>query len=389
MHQQNTFSSGQYCLIVFVFLSLLVSKVLQASELPATSQNSPAAVHPASSTMAVMAYYTGDGSDLGRYNINQLTHIIYSFLHLRGDQLSFDDDQAKIAVKRLVALKQANPQLKVLISMGGWGGCETCSEVFSNNLHRVQFAKSVSQILQEYQLDGVDLDWEYPALPSIPGHRYSPEDKNSFTALVQVLRKQLGKKYEISFAAGGSNEYLSTSIDWQQVAPVVDHINLMSYDLVNGNTLHTGHHTALYSTENQQDSTDNGVKALLRLTVPPEKIIIGAAFYARLWRQVHNINNGLYQAGVPAEGYDFRDYATKLAAATGFKYFWDERAQAAYAYNAANEEFVTFDDPRSLREKVRYIKRQHLGGVMFWQLSQDNDRNELVDTLYQAKITPE
>ena len=92
----------------------------------------------------VIAYYMGDGSDLARYDFNQLTHIIYSFLHLNGNQLAFDNDKDKQALARLVALKKDYPQLKVMLSLGGWGGCETCSDVFNSAENRTAFAQSAA-----------------------------------------------------------------------------------------------------------------------------------------------------------------------------------------------------------------------------------------------------
>src|SRR5688572_8600187 len=133
------------------------------------------------STPKIIAYYMGDGSDLGRYNINQLTHIIYSFLHLNGNQLSFDSDTDKLALQRLVALKKQHPQLKVMLSLGGWGGCETCSDIFSSADNRKLFAQSTLAIIQQYQADGIDLDWEYPTIPGYPGHKYAAHDRANFT----------------------------------------------------------------------------------------------------------------------------------------------------------------------------------------------------------------
>lgn len=351
------------------------------------NHTSPAAA--SAESLKVIAYYMGDGSDVENYNIGQLTHIIYSFLHLRGNQLSFRDDADKNALRRLVALKKNHPQLKVLISLGGWGGCETCSEVFSSAEGRLEFAKSTLNILQEYNADGIDLDWEYPSVPGFPGHKYSSQDKPNFTALIQILRKQFNTHYELSFAAGGFDYYIREAVDWKAIMPLLNSVNLMSYDMVNGGTPHTGHHTPLYSTPDQQDSTDNAVTLLLDMGVPPEKIVIGAAFYARAWKNVANINNGLYQGGTHTTETLFKDYANKFTPANGYEYFWDDTAKAPYVYNAQKKLFATFDDRHSLTEKIRYIRQHKLGGIMFWQLPQDVTQDGLLSTIYREKVMPE
>lgn len=345
---------------------------------PTPSSNAEKTATP----VKVIAYYMGDGTDLARYDINQLTHIIYSFLHLQGNQLAFDNQQDEEVFARVVALKKTYPHLKVLLSLGGWGGCETCSAVFSTPENRHAFAASTLAILQRHQADGIDLDWEYPTVPGYPGHPYSDADRDNFSALVASLRAQLGTDYELSFAAGGFDLFLKKAVDWDTIMPLLDNVNIMSYDIVNGGTPHTGHHTALFSTPQQKDSTDNAVQFLLRKGVAPEKIVIGAAFYARVWDEVEPTNQGLYQPGVHVPGYGYKDLANHTREAEGFQYHWDAVAQAPTYYSAQHKRFMTLDDPRSLAAKVDYVKQYSLGGIMFWQLPNDSDSGELLNAIH-------
>jgi chitinase len=110
----------------------------------------------------------------------------------------------------------------------------------------------VKELLDYFKADGIDLDWEYPAISGFPGHRFVPEDKPNFTKLVMELRKAIGHKNEICFAAGGFTQFLEESIDWKKVMPVIDRVNLMTYDLINGFSTVTGHHTPLFSTPQQK-----------------------------------------------------------------------------------------------------------------------------------------
>jgi chitinase len=331
----------------------------------------------------IIAYYMGNGSDLDRYNASQLTHIIYSFLYLDGNQLSFDSAEDQQTLQRLVALKQQNPQLKVMVALGGWGGCKTCSDVFNSAENRKAFALSTRALLEKYHADGIDLDWEYPTVPGYPGHKYAPYDRANFTALIEELRNAFGNRYELSFAAGGFDKFLETAVDWDAIMPLLDNVNLMNYDLVNGFSTYTGHHAALYSTPQQKDSTDKAVQFLLRKGVAPEKIVIGAAFYARVWEQVKATNNGLYQPGVHVEGAHYKDFSTRFNPADGYIYYWDDIAKAPSAYNQNKKIFATFDDKRSLAEKSRYIHKHQLGGMMFWQLPHDTDSDGLLDAIHK------
>ncbi|WP_166921944.1 glycoside hydrolase family 18 protein [Flavobacterium poyangense] len=335
--------------------------------------------------MDIIAYYTGDDKLINEYEVGKLNQIIFSFCHLKDDKLSVDSPKDSTTIKHLVSLKAKNPQLKILLSLGGWGGCEPCSGAFSTAEGRSVFAKSVKEVSDYFKVDGLDLDWEYPAIEGLPGHLYQPADKTNFTELIKILRSTLGKKYDLSFAAGGFQKYLDESVEWKKVMPLVNRVNIMSYDLVNGYSKVTGHHTPLYSTNPKEESTDRAVEYLLKLGIPAEKLVIGGAFYTRIWNNVENVNNGLYQSGVHIEGVPFRNYASTFTEANGWKYFWDDKAKAAYWYNEKQKTFATGDNIASIKAKTEYAKAKKLGGIMFWELPLDTTRDGLVKTIYEVK----
>ncbi|MGZ3847186.1 MAG: glycoside hydrolase family 18 protein, partial [Flavisolibacter sp.] len=243
---------------------------------------------------AVIAYYAGHNpAQLDSFSIEKLTHIIFSFCHLKGNRLNVANANDTAMIQKMVFLKSRNKDLKVILSLGGWGGCATCSDVFSTKDGRKEFAQSVRELSEYFGSDGIDLDWEYPAIQGYPGHKYQQQDKDNFTYLVKQLRRKLGGSYEISFAAGGFTHFIQESVDWKKVMKKANYVNMMTYDLVSGYATVTGHHTALYSTSSQTESTDNAVQKLLALHVPASKIVIGAAFYGRMFEQVADTNAGL------------------------------------------------------------------------------------------------
>ena len=329
----------------------------------------------------VIAYYAGDPATMDSFPVEKLTQIIFSFCHLKGNRLSVSNARDSTTIRNLVRLKKRNPGLKVLLSMGGWGGCLTCSAVFSTPGGRKEFAQSVKEVNDYFQTDGIDLDWEYPAIQGPPGHPFSTADKSNFTTLLQELRKTLGQKMEISFAAGGFSSYLERSVEWEKVIPLINRVNLMTYDLVHGYSTVTGHHTPLYSTPEQKESTDHAVNWLLSIGVPSHKLVIGAAFYARVFEGVENINNGLYQSCTFKNGVAFRNFATAFSPGKGFIYYWDSIAAAPFLYNKTEKLFVSFDDSISIEHKTRYAIDRRLGGIMFWQLMDDKRINGLLDVI--------
>ncbi len=338
----------------------------------------------ANKPMVVIAYYMGDGSNINQYKTEYLTHIIYSFLHLKGNNFVVDNSVDSLAITKLVALKKTNPKLKIILSLGGWGGCPSCTDVFSSEKGTKEFSQSVLSLLETYRADGLDLDWEYPAIASNPGFWFKPEDKQNFTRLINILRQTFGSKYELSFAAGGFKEFLDKSIEWQQVMPMVDYVNMMTYDLVNGYSKKTGHLTSLYSTSQQQESTDFAVMYLDSIGVPMDKVVVGLAFYARIFSGVEPENNGLYQKGKFSGYENYKDFDKKFNAESGYLHYWDASAKAPYAYNKETKTFATFDNLRSVYYKTKYVKTRKLAGVMFWELSGDKLSGGLLDMIHEA-----
>ena len=329
----------------------------------------------------IIAYYTGNGEDIKQWPVSKLTHIIYSFLKIQNDTLTFHNEKQENNLRQLVELKKQYPQLKIMVSIGGWGGCAFCSDLFANEQHRKTFAKTTVSLFKQYGIDGLDLDWEYPAIEGYPGHTFTLADKNNFTELVKELRQEMGKDFLLTFAAGGFVKYLEQSIDWNAVMPLVDYVNLMTYDLVGGYATITGHHTPLQDYRPEQESTTKCVNWLLDKKVPAQKLIIGAAMYARIWENVPAINYGLYQPGKFKQGVSFSDFTNYFNDTSGYKYYWDKKAKAPYQYNTSKKLFATFDDKNSIVEKTKFIRRKKLGGIMFWELGQDLKNNGLVEEM--------
>ena len=377
----------------FAIIFLLIQGLAQtraAAQSPASPQ-SPSTAQPSAGNaisptgIRVIGYYAGRNTAIDSFPVEKLTHIIFSFCHLKGNRLNVNNANDSTIIRHLVSLKSRNPGLKVILSLGGWGGCMTCPAVFATKKGRNEFTRSVQELTEYFHTDGIDLDWEYPSLPNVPGYVFYPEDKDHFTLLIRRLRKKLGRKYEISFAAGGLTRHLEGSIDWKKVTPYVNYINLMSYDLVSGYDTVTGHHTPLYSTPQQVESTDHGVRFLDSIGVPLNKVAIGVAFYARIFGGVDSVNNGLYRPGRFYRGVSYKNMATELSKDSGYIFHWDPIARAPYMYNAGKQQFVTFDDTLSIRLKSRYALDKHLGGIMFWQLAEDQFTGGLLDVIDNTK----
>jgi chitinase len=361
-----------------ILKKLLTISAIIVLALPAFSQTP--------NKIRVLSYYAGPPEMLDNYNANQMTHIIFCFGHLRGNRFSIRSLRDTLTIQKMVSLKEKNPDLKVLLSLGGWGGCKECSDVFSTKQGRKDFVQSIKEFYEYFKVDGLDLDWEYPTVSGFPGHKFAPEDKKNFTKLVNEIRK-LGFNYELSFAAGASKRYLDSAVQWKKVMKKVDYVNLMTYDMSGPGSKITAHHTGLYSTPEQPRSADFTVKYLTDLGIPSEKIVVGGAFYGKIFENVENVNNGLSQPGKFKTTVNYKNMATTFPADSGWVYNWDEPANAPYLYNASLKQFYTYDDKRSLEMKTKYVIDNRLGGIMFWHLGGDTFTEGLLDAIDKVKRT--
>lgn len=327
---------------------------------------------------------------------SRLTHINYAFANVKDGRLveGFDHDDDNLRV--LTGLRARNPRLRVLVSVGGWAWSKGFSDVALRPESRRRFAASAVSYLQRHDLDGLDVDWEYPGLPG-DGNPHRPEDGANFTALMRELRAALdaaagaGKRYLLTFAAGAAPDYLAhTPVG--DVHAFVDYVNLMTYDFrVPGAEPEAGHNANLLTNPADPSglSAERAVREFLAAGVPPQKLVLGVPFYGRAW-EVKNADYGpLYQPGKPASGFGHGSYAVlrELPAQAGWLRLWDDAAQAAWLWNPERRVFVSYEDPRSLRLKCKLVRERGLGGVMFWEYSEDAG-GELLRTLYDELLAP-
>jgi chitinase len=349
----------------------------------------------------------------------QLTHLIYSFLNLTstGEVALYDsfaavekrfsaaesvsgeadlwyyppdDPRSQQTVwgnfNQLAELKEKFPHLRVSIAVGGWTLSSHFSTVCSTTAGRETFANSLVRFLDTYRMfDGIDFDWEYPGGGGLAGNSASPSDGANYASLLQLVRakfdalgQQLGRRYEISVASPAGHDKIA-AFNLPGLAPSVDFFNLMAYDFHGTWESTTGHQSAFTG-----DATGYDVKTAVELYldagVAPGKIVLGAPLYTRGWSGVADGGDGGYlektsgaapgtfEAGV----YDYKDLLAQLQdPASGWQLYWDDTAQAAYVYNAAKGLFSSFETPTSIAQKAQWAEDMGLGGMMFWDITND------------------
>ena len=364
----------------------------------------------------VMAYYVPEQPyHPETLPLDKLTHIIFSFSRVIDGEVGFGDEQAGEKLRLLVAQKKNHPHLKVMLACGGWGA-GGFSDMAATAEGRHKFVRSTIAMIENYQLDGIDVDWEYPALDwaDIDAREI---DTQTFTLLMKELREemdQLDRPLLLTFASAGWKYYYE-KIELSKVMQYADYMNVMTYDQVTATLPFTAHHTALgritgedledypiqhYVTERKAMAEAEGrpafeprsVKSIvdfcLKQGVDPRQIVIGAAFYGRAWKGVPPENNGLYQpnTGTFIGWSAYRDIREQYEGKNGYTRYWDEVAEAPYLYNPTDSIFFSYDDTTSVKLKTAYAREEDLGGIMFWELGNDTKgENSLVDAIYEEK----
>jgi chitinase len=357
-----------------------------------------ASTAPKAPPHVIIAYvFPKDGLiDPAEIAADRLTHVNYAFANVAGGKVveGFAKDAENFEV--LAGLRKKNPRLKILVSVGGWTWSKGFSDAALTAGSRKTFVESAVAFVRRHDLDGFDVDWEYPGMVG-DGNVFRPEDKENFTALMAELRAALDREGKamkrhlfLTFAAGASSEFLEHT-EMAKVQASVDYVNLMTYDFrVAEGEGEAGHHANLYpnAADPISASADRYVREFLAAGVPPGKLVLGVPFYGRAWVVASAEASGLYQPGkAPAERLEtsYASLAADRVGKGGFERVWDDKAQAPFLWNAEKKVFISYDDPESLGAKCRYIREQGLGGAMFWEYYADRS-GVLLGTLAEGLL---
>lgn len=339
--------------------------------------------------------YVSNGATLPAISARKLDVVNFAFAVVDPQhRVSLPDADGPRMLDGLVRLRQDNPRLKIVLSIGGWGA-GYFSEAAATAPARQAFVDSAMALLRTHDLDGLDIDWEYPTLDDA-GISASPGDKANFTALLGQLRRALDaegatrhRRYLLSIAAAEGR--FASGLDLPRIAPLLDWINLMTYDFHGSLTPTTGHAAGLGASRLDPGHARNGAAAaqyFLDAGVPAAKINLGMAFYGRRFGQVTDARHGLYQPFASDGGFiSYGEIVQGRLLQHGFIRYWDADAQAAWLWNPATGQMISYDDPQALQAKVRYVRQHGLGGVMYWEYRQD-DGEALLDVVRTAIDTP-
>ena len=379
----------------------LPSKILKVttSSLPTPSQAATASLAPASvpspSTKIIAGYYASWSAYSGYTPLNikasKLTTINYAFANIGSDlKIALGDPGIDLTnFKNLNQLKKSYPNLKTIISIGGWEWSGKFSNVALTDSSRTVFADSVVAFIKQHGFNGVDIDWEYPVDGGLSSNVNRPEDKTNFTLLLQKLRQKLnaqgaldGKKYILSIAGGTDSAYTSNT-QLSLIRNYIDYAILMTYDIHGPWDQYTDFNAPLYnpteSSPQDKSSVDTSVKRWISKGFPASKIVLGVPFYGDIYKGVTTSSNGLYKSFASGSSIAYDKIASTYLNDSSYKKYTHADAMVPWLFNGSV--MISYDNAQSIAEKAKYAKQKNLGGVSAWELSQ-NRNGVLLNALY-------
>ncbi|MFT4927768.1 MAG: chitinase [Phenylobacterium sp.] len=297
---------------------------------------------------------------------------------------------------QLMALKQAQPELTIIPSIGGW----TLSDpfyAFSDPAARKVFVDSAEEFLRTWKFfDGIDIDWEYPGGGGANPDLGDPATGGAtYLALMSELRVMLdslsaekGRDYQLTSAVGAGRSKIEL-IDYQAVTEVVDNIFLMSYDYYGAwDTNKLGHQAGVYAPDFRQGDAmtqdfnlAGGLAMMQAQGADMSKVAVGAAMYGRGWTGVTGIAPGASPfTGAGTDGtagtwepgiLDYKAIAT-MASSSEWVEGYDAVAEGAYIYKASTGDLISYDNARSVKAKTAIVCAEDLAGIFSWEIDADN-----------------
>ncbi|KAG0146200.1 hypothetical protein CROQUDRAFT_133275 [Cronartium quercuum f. sp. fusiforme G11] len=333
------------------------------------------------------------------------THIDYFVIPVKAsaDQLPVENEAN---LRETVQLARAH-NVSISLTLGGWTGSGAFSTIVGSKESRDNFATSIVSLVKKYEVDGIDIDWEYPGMPAQDGNAYSSADSEHFLELLTTLREKLGKDSRISAAVsmkglmGSDGQFLANT---RAFSDVLDHLTIMAYDAYvsgAGNTI-AGPTAPLYHTcsdPQNRISVSSAIEGWIKTGFNPSKILLGLPAYGYGYtllgdslKPTHfsstNKTSLLFQAasptsqGGPSAGgggqwlYQELHKNNKLSedstkGTSGYQRQYDNCTHTPFLYHPETKHLIVYDDAGSILEKTRLAKQYQLGGVNVFDTTGD------------------
>jgi chitinase len=392
-----------------VFTALGLAALTVAGTVTGAASTSAATSNHGPSNHVVGAYFAGWES--GSYPVSQIpantvTNVFYAFSTIANGVCTVPDGAAA-DFAALKQLKASHPNLKVSISIGGWGAGGFSDAALTEASRKKFVGACLNTFFGTYKgtFDGVDIDWEFPRSGGPADITARPEDKQNATLLAKEFRRELdglGGPHKLLTAAlpagrlqTGKGQYgdpydPANSFELGAIAKVLDWVNLMTYDMGTGFSPVSTFNAPMAQVPadplgqpmKRWNNVTGAVQYYEQHGVPADRIVLGVPFYGRGFHVTQaGPNHGLFQpwdaSFDPGSWSDIK----KLLTDPAWEQHWDRNAQAPWLYNPTEQKFVSFENPRSIGIRSDYARAAGLRGAFMWEIAEDDSAHSMLNAM--------
>jgi chitinase len=342
------------------------------------------------------AYFAGTHADtypIDTLPTGLLTHLFYAFATIENGHLALPTE-APSHLAALAAAKRADPGLRTVLSIGGWGA-GGFSDAALTPRSRAAFIDECLALAAGF--DGLDLDWEFPVSGGPAELTHRPEDRHNVTRLARELRRALGPGRLLTAALPAGRLQTAGPYDPAEsyhlgtLAGLLDWVNLMTYDFGTGFSPTATFNAPL--AEVAEDPLEPGLRRWNNVTgavdyyerhgVPRDKLVLGVPFYGQGFRVASaGARAGLYQPHTgTVEAGDWRDIKRDLLPDPAWHRHRHPVARSPWLYHPGSRAFVSYEDAGSIEDRAEFAARTGLRGTFTWHLAGDDDEHTLLTAM--------
>ena len=348
---------------------------------------------------------------------NKLTHIIYAFAKPNTETNTCDlqDSLADIGANlenrtklsgnfaKLLKLKQKFPHIKILLSIGGGADSKDISKIIQNGYIK-KFAESCISLLDQYEFnfinsktgtkdkiifkypklfDGLDLNWEWTK------NIVPEQEAKAYGEMIWLFRKSLDKREktnkskQLLTATVQPNNKIFNALRIKVLVPYVDWFNIMTYNFSVTKGQSIGFNSPIYNSLSVY-SINNVINYLINSNIPTKKIVLGIPLYGQVFDQTTGKIGSSFKKTKISRPLSYNKINDLYLHDKECEYTWNSSSAVPSLYCPKYKIFISYDNERSIKEKIQYIKENRLRGLFLWKLGNDDENNSLINSIFRA-----
>ncbi|KAI5170064.1 chitinase [Pancytospora epiphaga] len=326
------------------------------------------------------------------YRVGLCTHIFLAFLSISDSFQLVSESSGKSSkedienrYRDVIALKNLQKDLKVLVSFGGWGisqlKYEKIKEMLISTRNRKIFIESIIDFIKLHGFDGLDFDFE----PSQKHEDETVQLREGISDFLTELKERVESEENKIVLTAAVYGTVSTIYEIETIVKTYDFVNIMCYDYAVDDSGVTKLNSPLHS-ENDGLSISKSIDAWISAGLPKSKVVVGLPAYGRGWRL-----SDLAERNIEAKIKDHRPVLQKYEEPGVISFneivklynlnkreniFAVERTPSNLGSSPyitlPNGNWITYDDKESYTEKLKWIKKEGLAGAFIWNFNHDN-----------------